>query len=285
MKKFLSVLFASLLLATTLSAATPQKGRVLAEGNPPLTRAMADDVASFFEWLFEARLDAAKRAELDEILVATWRRDDRGEIKAVAELGELRAKLASAGEEKRREVREAMLPEVLRQLRADGSDFSRLLLGLYESRGAGSGDDAAQDSGDASGLLGAWRSTQLGMINYQNTITGAQKPGRGTTMQYSFQPNGRYEYNGYMEMTVYNCTTTYFNPVKGRYRVEGSRVVLTPETNRWQSRNNCAASMNKDLPGKLDPEVYAYRVATEQGQPRLCLTSQSGNEVCYRRDQ
>jgi hypothetical protein len=295
MKKSLSLLFSTLLLAATLNAATPQQnssaraGGVLADGQPPLTREMADGVALFFEWLFEARFTPSERGELDAILVAAWRRDDRGEIKAVADIGELNAKLAAAPEEKRREVREAMRPEVVRDLRAESSDFARLLLAVYEGRGEGDTEAAqTEDAGSAPAaaaeLLGSWRSSQLGMISYQNTITGASRPGRGTTMQYSFQPGGRYEYNGYLETTVYNCTTTYFNPVKGRYRLEGSRLVLTPETNRWQSRNNCAASMNKDVAGKLEAQVYTWRVRTEQGRRELCLASVGGGEVCYRKE-
>ncbi len=57
---------------------------------------------------------------------------------------------------------------------------------------------------------------------------------------------------------------------------------LTAKTSKWQQRNNCAASMNKEQPGKLEPETYAVRFAQEQGGRRLCLTSSKGSEVCYR---
>ncbi|MET0624813.1 MAG: hypothetical protein ABW250_17830, partial [Pyrinomonadaceae bacterium] len=136
--------------------------------------------------------------------------------------------------------------------------------------------------GDAATLLGSWRSSELGMISYQNSVTGATRPGRGTTMQFRFLPGGRYEYNGYLESTVYNCTTTLFNPAAGTYRVEGDRLTLVPRTSKWQQRNNCASSMNKELPGKLDPETYTFRFSNEAGGRRLCLTSAKGGEVCYR---
>lgn len=291
MKRVLSLFCSTLLLATTLSAAAPRPAsdEVLADGNPPLTREMSDGVATFFEWLFEARFTPEQRRRLDSVLVAAWRRDDRGEIKAVAEIGELNQKIAGATEENRHKAREAMLPVLLKNLNAEPNDLSRLLLAVYEGRAASGADAAAGASEEQAGagaddLLGSWRSSSLGMISYQNTITGSSRPGRGTTMQYVFHPGGRYEYNGYLETTVYNCTTTYFNPVKGRYRLEGSRIVLAPETNRWQSRNNCAASMNKDADGKLDPQTYTWRVRTEQGRRELCLSSQTGGEVCYRKE-
>jgi len=236
-------LLLSLLLTVQVSGAGAPQGRVvLAEGEPPLTSSMVEDVAGFFGWLFESRFTPAQRRELERVLVATWRANDRKEIEAVAQFGQFNAKLAAADESKRAEVRAAMLPEVLKQVRADASDFSRLLLGVFEagaaSRAGGgthaqSQGAAAQSQADAVGgesLLGSWRASELGMISYQNSITGASRPGRGTTMQYRFLPGGRYEYNGYLETTMYNCTTTVFNPVAGTYRVEGDKIIQRVET-------------------------------------------------------
>ena len=288
-------LLLSLLLTVQVSGAGAPQGRVvLAEGEPPLTSSMVEDVAGFFGWLFESRFTPAQRRELERVLVATWRSGDRKEIEAVAQFGQFNAKLAAADEAKREEVRGAMLPEVLKQVRAESSDFSRLLLGVYDAGVAAraGGDTRARpedapsqsrpDAAGVEGLVGSWRASELGMISYQNSVTGASRPGRGTTMQYKFLSGGRFEYNGYMETTMYNCTTTLFNPVAGTYRVAGDRLTLVPKTNKWQQRNNCAASMNKELPGKLDPETYALRFTNEAGGRRLCLTSPKGNEVCYR---
>ena len=283
-------LLLSLLLTVQVNAAAVQGRVVLAEGEPPLTSAMVEDVAGFFGWLFESRFTPAQRRELERVLVATWRAGDRKEIEAVTQFGEFNARLAAATEAKRAEVREAMLPEVLKGVRAESSAFSRLLLGVYEAgRAAHAGGDTPEPSraaaADGGSLVGAWRSSELGMISYQNSVTGATRPGRGTTMQYRFLPGGHYEYNGYLETTMYNCTTTLFNPAAGTYRVEGDRLTLVPKTSKWQQRNNCAASMNKELPGKLDPETYTFRFANEAGGRRLCLTSAKGNEVCYRADE
>jgi hypothetical protein len=278
-----------LVLAAGGGAAAAQQGRaVLAEGEPPLTASAVDDVAAFFGWLFESRFTPAQRRELERVLVETWRADDRKEIEAVAQFREFNSKLAGVNEARQAELRAAVLPEVLKGVRAESSDFSRLLLAVYESGaaarpGAGAAEpDAAADAGGGASLVGSWRSSELGMISYQNSVTGATRPGRGTTMQYKFLPGGRYEYNGYLETTMYNCTTTLFNPAAGTYRVEGDRLTLTPKTSKWQQRNNCASSMNKELPGKLDPETYTFRFSNEAGGRRLCLTGAKGGEVCYR---
>ncbi len=288
--RYLSLALLALLLVTPFGSASAQRrapGAVLAEGRPPLTVETVEEVAAFFEWLFESPFTAAQRRELERVLVATWRADDRKEIEAAGQFREFNSKLKNVPEGKVAELRAAVLPEVLKSARSEATDFSRLLLGVYESRGGVGGDavarnGAAASSGDGASLVGAWRSSELGMISYQNSVTGASRPGRGTTMQYKFLPGGRFEYNGYLETTMYNCTTTLFNPVAGTYSVEGDRLTIHPKTSKWQQTNNCASSMNKTLPGKLDPETYTFRFSNEQGGRRLCLTSSKGNEVCYR---
>ncbi|HWS90320.1 MAG TPA: hypothetical protein VN282_25340 [Pyrinomonadaceae bacterium] len=286
--RFLTLALLFLLLLTPFNSAAAQSP-VLAGGEPPLTAATVEDVAEFFGWLFETRFTPAERRELERILVATWRANDRKEIEAAQQFGALNVKLLTVSKEKHAELRAAVLPEVLKGARAEATDFSRLLLGVYESRAGGEAAargeaqaEAAASGGDAAELLGAWRSSEIGMISYQNTITGSSRPGRGTTMQYKFLPGGRFEYNGYLETTMYNCTTTLFNPVAGTYSVAGNRLTIMPKTSKWQQTNNCASSMNKTQPGKLDPETYTFRFSDEQGGRRLCLTSSKGNEVCYR---
>ena len=281
--RFLTLALLALLLLTPAAPAAAQSP-VLAGGEPPLTAATVDDVAEFFGWLFETRFTPAQRRELERVLVATWRANDRKEIEAAQQFGALNVKLLTVSKEKHAELRAALLPEVLKGARAEANDFSRLLLNVYDSRAGDGGwvEAAASGGDDAAALLGAWRSSEIGMISYQNSITGSSRPGRGTTMQYKFLPGGRFEYNGYLETTMYNCTTTLFNPVAGTYSVDGNRLTIVPKTSKWQQTNNCASSMNKTQPGKLDPETYTFRFSNDQGGRRLCLTSSKGNEVCYR---
>lgn len=290
MKRFSSLALASFVLAASAGAAAQTRaGGVLAEGEPPLTRAMVDDVAGFFEWLFEVRMSPPRRAELERIVVGAWRRGDRADIKSVVEFGDIKGKLAAATEEQRQRVRVEMLPEVMKTLRAETDDFSRLMLAVYEealaanNEGVGVGEGGAPDSPPAE-LLGSWRSSRTSMLMYQNQATGSTTPGNGSSMQYRFHPDGRFEYYGYLQTTTYNCTTTVFNPMAGVYRAEGGLLTLTPRTNTWQMRNNCARSQNKDRPGKLDAVTYAFRLKREGGRELLCLTGADGKEGCYERE-
>jgi hypothetical protein len=170
MRFVLVVLFSVLLAAQSVAAPLlTQTDAALAEGQPPLTRGTVNDVESFFEWLFEAQFDAGRRRELESALVAIWRSNDRKEIAAVGEILQVSAKLAGISEEKRNEVKAAMLPEVVKSLRAEPGDFSRLLLSVYESGLAGAGTDTdagAAGAAEAGALQGSWRSTEMGMIRF-----------------------------------------------------------------------------------------------------------------------
>ena len=43
-------------------------------------------------------------------------------------------------------------------------------------------------------VTGSWKNASVGMIQYQNQVTGATKPGRGSIFTYKFLPNGNYEF-------------------------------------------------------------------------------------------
>ncbi len=99
--------------------------------------------------------------------------------------------------------------------------------------------------GQASEVTGYWKNGSVGSIQYQNRVTGATKSGRGSLFTYKFLPNGNYEFIGYMEVTMYNCTTTLFNQITGKYSVNGSTINLNPSRDFWKNTNSCAASGNK----------------------------------------
>ena len=138
--------------------------------------------------------------------------------------------------------------------------------------------------GQASELTGSWKNGSVGTISYQNRVTGSTKPGRGSIFSYKFNPNGTYEFVGYMEVTMYNCTTTLFNNITGRYSVEGSTVHLNPSRDFWKNTNSCAASGNKQTTKAPTRKTLQFeRRSDEYGGQLLCL-SEGGSETCYRKE-
>ena len=65
-------------------------------------------------------------------------------------------------------------------------------------------------------VVGYWRTGGVGTINEVNTVTGQTKNNRGTTFSYKFAADGTYTFVGYMESTMFGCTTSLFNEINGR---------------------------------------------------------------------
>jgi hypothetical protein len=136
----------------------------------------------------------------------------------------------------------------------------------------------------ASEITGTWNNGSVGAISYQNRATGATKPGRGSVFTYKFLPNGSYEYVGYMEITMYNCTTTLFNNITGKYAVNGSTISLSPSRDFWKNTNSCAASGNKQQTKTPTKKSIEFRTKQDDyGRQLLCL-SEAGGETCYRKE-
>jgi hypothetical protein len=138
-----------------------------------------------------------------------------------------------------------------------------------------------QNSGD---ITGSWKNGSVGSIQYRNQVTGATRSGRGSIFWYKFLPNGNYEFVGYMEVTMYNCTTTLFNEIKGRYTVDGSTIQLNPSRDYWKNTNSCAASGNKETTKVPTKKSLEFQVRDDEyGNQQLCVT-ESGSETCYRKE-
>jgi hypothetical protein len=88
-----------------------------------------------------------------------------------------------------------------------------------------------------------------------------------------------------MESTMYNCTTTLFNQINGKYRVEGSTIFLSPAKDLWKNGNTCAPSSSKQqLKTPVKKELQFDLRTDEQGKRLLCIVD-GESETCYRREE
>lgn len=139
--------------------------------------------------------------------------------------------------------------------------------------------------GQASEVVGSWRNGSSSIIQYKNSTTGTIKPGSGSLANYKFNANGTYEYIGYLEMTMYNCTTQAFAQLAGKYTVSGSTITFNPTKDFWKNTNSCAPSSNRELNRTPKKTTATFqRRKDDQGKDQLCITERSG-EICYRREQ
>ena len=134
-------------------------------------------------------------------------------------------------------------------------------------------------------IAGKWTNGSVGAVQYQNRVTGSTKPGRGSVFSYKFNATGTYEFIGYMEVSMYNCTTTLFNQITGRYKLAEETLKLTPSRDFWKSTNSCAASSNKEQTKTPTNMEYQVRLTEDEyGNSLLCLADGEG-ETCYKRDE
>jgi len=133
-------------------------------------------------------------------------------------------------------------------------------------------------------VLGYWKTGGLGMINEVNTTTGQTKNRRGQMFSYRFAADGTYTFHGYMESTMFGCTTSLFNEINGRYTVEGSTIFLDPSRDFWKNTYSCFPNSNRSqtkTPTKKSLE-FGFK-KDEYGKDFICL-SDAGVETCYRRE-
>jgi len=83
---------------------------------------------------------------------------------------------------------------------------------------------------------------------------------------------------------MYNCTTTLFNEIKGRYTVEDPAISLNPTRDFWKNTNSCAASGNKETTKTPTEKSLEFVTKTDEyGNDLLCVTD-TGAETCYRKE-
>lgn len=133
-------------------------------------------------------------------------------------------------------------------------------------------------------VIGYWKTGGLGMINEVNTTTGQTKNNRGQMFSYMFAADGTYTFVGYMESTMFGCTTSLFNEINGRYMVDGTTIFLSPARDFWKNMYSCFPNSNRSqtkVPTKKSLE-FGFKT-DEYGKNFICLND-AGVETCYRRE-
>lgn len=133
-------------------------------------------------------------------------------------------------------------------------------------------------------VVGNWKTGGVGTINEVNTVTGQTKNRRGTTFSYKFNADGTYTFVGYMESTMFGCTTSLFNEINGRYMVDGTTIFLNPSRDLWRNMYSCFPNSNRSqlkTPAKKSVE-FGFKT-DEYGKNFICLND-AGVETCYRQE-
>lgn len=146
-------------------------------------------------------------------------------------------------------------------------------------------NNPAQNTNGGGSIVGTWNEGYASLWSGFSPVTGPKTftPGRSHVFKYIFHPNGTFEFTGLMQLTQYSCSTTYFQDKRGKYTINGNRLTLTLTKNFWRQHDNCAASNNREVNHKLDPETFTFYVnRNKYGKDQVCLNSGDG-DACYER--
>jgi hypothetical protein len=140
------------------------------------------------------------------------------------------------------------------------------------------------NSGGGNSIVGTWTNGSTSMLGERNTTTGVVTSRNGSTYKYVFNANGSFEFIGYLESTMYGCTTALFNDKRGNYTISGDRITFTPSKNYWKNTYSCSPNSNKEKNHTLEEETYTFRTKQDEyGKTLICLANDKG-ESCYRRE-
>ena len=152
-----------------------------------------------------------------------------------------------------------------------------LVFGIIVSQGVTA---TAQNS-----VVGYWQTGGVGTINEVNTVTGQTKNRRGQMFSYNFAADGTYTFVGYMESTMFGCTTSLFNEINGRYMVDGTTIFLNPSRDLWRNMYSCFPNSNRSQMKTPTKKSLEFGFKTDEyGKNFICLND-AGVETCYRREE
>jgi hypothetical protein len=302
MKRFyLFLLLLMLLAGTVVQGQIPRINggdQTVAQGQPPLTQAMVDQLAEVFEWALGGRFTPEQREAFERERIAEWQRGDRQSIDNFLGWLKLREQIVALPEDKRAQARSIVQARLLETIRQQPNDPTvQILLAVYErghstdrgvARPVGASEPQSVVYQNATGvpaeLVGKWGVGRSYNLGYVNRTTGSWAPSSGTQVTYTFHPDGRYEYAALTQQSMYNCTTKLFTYETGVVTVQGRSLLFTPRTGKFRSEDNCNAKNNYEKPSNPEQEAYNWRVERDEVGLKFCLQNEKMNGCAYKRD-
>lgn len=304
MKRFTSLIVMIALLLTTLVAAgqatrTARAGvdTMLADGNPPLTQEMVNNLVGFFEFAFEGTFTNVQRREFQQQLVTSWRGNDDKAIDSVVSLLKINAQLPQLSADQRLEVQKQSQATLLEEFRKQpDNETGRLLLAVYEdSHGAKrtNGPESREratpwevSTGRASGIpaeiVGSWRAGTVSSTSFMNKNTGSYAAPSGTQASYTIFADGRYEYAGMTQQSMYNCTTRFMTYKTGVVAINGSTLTFIPKNSQFTSEDTCMAKNNYKKAAGMERETYQWRLERDEYGVKICFQNETVNGCAYK---
>jgi hypothetical protein len=127
-------------------------------------------------------------------------------------------------------------------------------------------------------LVGKWSSSRLSTINYRDRYTGTFAPPSGSIFTYTIAADGTFEFSGYMQSSMYNCTIVVFRWQRGTLSADGGRLTLSPREGKLYYKDSCRASSEKEKAVVDEPATYGFTLETEGTYQVLAMKKANGEE-------
>jgi len=171
----------ALLALSTLCAGAKAEETVLVPGRPPLTTAMTDKAAKFFEWALDLRFTPEQFEDFRAMTVRDWSTPEKR--KSTLEFLPVIDKLWASPPETRERVKAQFSQALLESLNKNRSDEqARWLLAIYDrSHRENAAHPIARNSNNpgTGALTGKWRTTSVA-ANIRMRIRGHPHPRAAT---------------------------------------------------------------------------------------------------------
>lgn len=265
-----------------------QTDKILATGKQPLKQSDMGKLIGFFEWVFDARFSAEQSETFQSSMVKDWRSADAKSVELIKGLVELHDKIQNADEAKQRELKEAILPALLKDMQANPDNpTNQFLLDIYQNSNKPANietdvqtDNRRNKAGSSAGIVGKW-------VKKESMRVPDWTVPNGRTVA-----TGRYTYQFFADGTVdYTEETDFgagspsgpkkgFVTKKGKAVVSGNKVSVSFASGSSTEIKDGKTS-KKTLPAETltftwDIQHYEYRNETE-----LCIEIKAGDKSCY----
>lgn len=308
MNKILIFLSMFALVCFAAAAAFGQNSRVLAEGDPPLTRANADAILLYYGRALMLDFSDEQRSELERRLAENWKKARGPERRNLAKFIKTVETINAWDFDKLERLQGELEAAVLADLRnSRGNDFNQMVLNIYAERGREEfGDDpddntptisqnpeSSADGKDAenftpasgvglSSLAGKWVKGSVSSYGYRNTVTNDYRSAHGAANEHEIRANGTFDYSNFASISSYGCTTELFTSMKGRVGVSGSRVTFTYVSGTVRGKDSCK-STGFTRAAQIKP--VTYELQRSNGKLRMCETGTETPTCLYKVDE
>lgn len=258
-------------------------GAVLAQGNPPLTQAMAAKFISIYAFILDLNLTAAQRERLQSLLVESWKKNDRDVIDHV--VGDLK----SVGDKSKDEL-VAML----------GADYQNTFVEGFRRGGMGTAlwraflelfDQAHPDRVAATrakglaDLVGTWEWDDA-LLQQRDAYSGiARGVGYIDAGTLAVSPDGQFKLIRTHRHCEGTCCREQGKAENGTISVdESGQLVFQINSGTESAQDNCNARLNQQAAIKPHRESYPWSIrlnALHNNAPTLCWNTGPNEATCY----